>query len=264
MNTPQTSGGDNSLDKTVTRWSKIAALVATVATVVSGFNAMQVSRFETNFKQVEAERELNFRIYSSIASALESQDPKQILAVRGIVEAMASESIKPAFRQALEPAMQRVFNQEQLDVPTETVAATSTGGQSTSNGDDAGGGGSDSSGYSKGQSSTKLAWNDWDFDIFWCSSSGIEAEGLANQISYWLVKDGAKGRVRTRVLPDSINDRASYSVSGIEVRRSKNEAAMGQKLAQFVGNLSSFKDLKVTEKTSNQNTPWYISVFVCP
>ena len=251
----------NDKTDTVTRWSKIAALIATLATIVSGFNAMQVNRFESDLKKVQAERELNFKIYSSIADALESGDPKRVLAVRGIVEAMASDSIKPAFRQALEPAMQRVFEQEQLallndthDGPPPVLPAPVTAPPMTEMPipDD------------MPEPKASLAWNDWDFDIFWCASAGVEAESLANTITYALKKDGAKGRIRARVLPDSVNQRSAYGAWGVEIRRSDNEAAMANKLASFAETLPAFEQLTIRQKTTTQDTPWYISMFVCP
>lgn len=246
----------------VTKWSKIAALVATLATIVSGFNAIQVSRFETDLKQLEAERELNFRIYSSIADALESGDHKRVLAVRGIVEAMASESIKPAFRQALEPAMQRVFEQEQLEVAliSEKHSSSESNGESSQppNIVTTPTPTEDEGGHQDGN------WEQWDFDIFWCASSGVEAESLATKIVYALKKNGAEGRIRTRVLPDSINRKKSYRASGLEIRRSANEIAMGNKLAAFIQTLPGFEDFQIKEKLTKQKTPWYISAFVCP
>ncbi|MFT5674253.1 MAG: hypothetical protein ACI808_000168 [Paraglaciecola sp.] len=230
----------------VDRWSKIAALVATIATVFSAYNAIKVSSLEADFKQVEAERELNFRIYSSIADALESGDEKRVLAVRGIVQAMASESIRPAFLQALEPAMQRVFAQEELEVASSTIAQ-------------------------KGNASiepksitTDGSWGEWDFDVFWCASSGIEAENISSKIVHGLINAGAKGRIRSRILPDTVNQRRGYQVTGFQIRRSDNEIEMANKLNKFVTSLPDLENITIKEKLTSQKTAWYISIFVCP
>ena len=230
----------------VDSWSKIAALVATIATVFSGYNAVKVSDLEANLKQVEAERELNFRIYSSIADALQSGDDKRVLAVRGIVEAMASESIRPAFLQALEPAMERAFAKDELVVtsstigqkanaPNEPLSATSDG-----------------------------SWGEWDFDVFWCASSGVEAENISTKIVYALVNAGAKGRVRSRILPDIVNQKSGYQVTGFQIGRSENEIEMANKLKEFVSSLPGLENINIKDKLTSQNTAWYISMFICP
>jgi hypothetical protein len=237
-----------SLEKvtSIDKWSKIAALVATIATIFSAYNAIKVSSLETDLKQVEAERELNFKIYSSIADALESGDEKRVLAVRGIVQAMASESIRPAFLQALEPAMQRVFAKEELAVTSPTIAQqtnASTESQSIT---------------------TDGSWGEWDFDIFWCASSGVEAENISSKIVYALENAGAKGRIRSRILPETVNQRSGYQVKGFQIGRSENEIEMANKLKEFVTSLPGLENITVKEKTTSQKTAWYISMFICP
>ena len=109
-------------------------------------------------------------------------------------------------------------------------------------------------------------WGDWDFDIFWCSSSGPKAEVQAKLIGEQLVAEGSKGRVRIRELPDSINAKSGYQVDGYAIRRNSNEkeAATALKLLaeqalEKNGNKSTF-NLSLTR----QSTPWYISAFICP
>jgi hypothetical protein len=237
-----------SLDKvsSVDTWSKIAALVATIATIFSGYNAIKVSSLEADLKQVEAERELNFRIYSSIADALESGDEKRVLAVRGIVQAMASESIRPAFLQALEPAIQRVYAREELEVAATTgspKATTATEPPSVP---------------------ADGSWGEWDFDVFWCASSGVEAENISSKIVYALKQTGAKGRIRSRILPDTVNLKSGYQVTGYQIRRSEDEVEMAGKLKQFVTTLPDLEGISILEKLTSQKTQWYISMFVCP
>ncbi len=252
----------------IERWSKIAAFVATLATILSGLSAFQVSRFETKLKEVQAERELNFRIYTSIADALESGDPKRVMAVRGIVEAMASDNIKPKFLEALEPAIVSVYEEEQLALietrpidesvddedtaspealPDEEVEAPTPGPTPA-----------------VAEGTTSIPWGDWDFDIFWCAGGGLNAENDANKIRAWLQRDGAQGRIRTRILPSSINQQAGYKVKGYEIRRSTEEAGMANRLETFLRNIEGVGKYPWVQRTTTQNTPWYISVFICP
>ena len=259
---------DNPSEKnmaTVERWSKIAALVATLATILGAINALQVSRFDAQLKQAQAERELNFKIYASIADALESGDPKRVLAVRGIVDAMASDNIKPKFLEALEPAIVGVYEEEQISAmarssarsaiePRPTVDAKSLGGEGEAPPDPG----------AVNEAPVAPSWGDWDFDIFWCANSGVEAENLANKIRSWLINDGAKGRVRSRVLPNSVNAKSGFRVTGYQIRRSQQEVAMANRIERFILSIEGLEDLTLVQHVSSQNTPWYLSVFVCP
>ena len=78
--------------------------------------------------------------------------------------------------------------------------------------------------------------------------------------------EGAKGRIRIRELPDSINAKSGYQIDGYAIRRNSNEkeAAVALKLLaeqalEKSGNRSIF-NLSLTR----QSTPWYISAFLCP
>lgn len=111
-------------------------------------------------------------------------------------------------------------------------------------------------------------WGEWDFDIFWCTGSGAAAKQQAELIAKQLLAEGSKGRIRIRELPESINAKAGYQISGYGIRRNNNkdetEAAGALKnLAETVLDKNGVKttfDVGI----SNQSTPWYISSFLCP
>ena len=252
----------------IERWSKIAAFVATLATLLSGLSAFQVSRFETKLKEVQAERELNFRIYTSIADALESGDPKRVMAVRGIVEAMASDNIKPKFLEALEPAIVRVYQKEELAVSQPRSEDTTPENKDTAAVDTLP---SEETGATTPEPAPVEAaeprsnpWGEWDIDIFWCADGSLNAENDANKIRAWLQQDGAQGRIRARILPSSVNQQSGYRVSGYEIRRSADEVGMANRLETFLRSIEGVGDHPWKQRTTTQDTPWYISVFICP
>ncbi|MDJ0657145.1 MAG: hypothetical protein QNJ40_23500 [Xanthomonadales bacterium] len=218
--------------------AKLAAVLGAVATVLVAINTWQVSQFETDFRQVESERELNFRIYQSIAESIESGNPQRIRAVRALVDALASEDLRDSFLSALETGEVQIYESQQ---------AVPAGGARTTD-------------------AVREKWGDWDYDIFWCSSSGSAAESQANAIVAAIQGEGAEGRIRARVLPDSIRATGSYSsLQDYEIRYEESE----RKRAEAVGaiaerTISIPGSFNLREIAPLKPTPWYISVFICP
>jgi hypothetical protein len=106
--------------------------------------------------------------------------------------------------------------------------------------------------------------NGWDYDIFWCENSGKTAEKSAQQIVNHLNDkkangDDSIGRVRVRMLPDSINEQPGYRISGNLIRFDKNEYQQAQALQQSTNEMIPFK-----LSLSRMNTKWYLSAFICP
>lgn len=108
----------------------------------------------------------------------------------------------------------------------------------------------------------------YDFDIFWCESSGPAARQAAEAVSSAITREGGKGRVRTRPLPDSRNRDPGYRHQGFAIRyNAPAERDIAQALSRIattasgtiLGGAPSF-----TPTPSAQQTPWYLSAFVCP
>lgn len=104
----------------------------------------------------------------------------------------------------------------------------------------------------------------WDYDIFWCEKSGESAEKSAQRIVNHLNEKKAKGddtigRVRVRMLPDSINEQPGYRISGNLIRYNESESKQAQLLKQSTNAIVPF-DLSL----SRMNTKWYLSAFICP
>ena len=113
-------------------------------------------------------------------------------------------------------------------------------------------------------------WEDWDFDIFWCDTSGAKAEGQAEVLREALVADGARGRIRTRVLLESVRKKNPdyLRADGYLVRIEEHERPIGEALSVFATRtLSLSEDIEIDPFVPNETikaTPWYVSVFLCP
>jgi len=111
-------------------------------------------------------------------------------------------------------------------------------------------------------------WGNWDFDIFWCTESGPNAKKQAELIGEQLVAENAKGRIRIRELPESINAKSGYQINGYGIRRNANkeETKTADALKKLAEKSLAEIDIKTSfnVSVSRQDTPWYISSFVCP
>lgn len=217
--------------------AKVAAVLSAAAAILVAFNTWQVSQFDTDLRQVESERELNFRIYQSIAEAVESGKSERIRAVRVLVDALAAEKLKEGFLSALETGDVQIFEVDQaLPLSADRSSAAA-----------------------------RNEWGDWDYDVFWCSPSGAAAEAQADALVAAIQKEGAKGRIRSRLLPDSIRQTDPYSSENqYEIRYEATE----EQQAKLVGDLAERtirgSHFDLLEIEPEKSTPWYVSVFICP
>jgi hypothetical protein len=108
-----------------------------------------------------------------------------------------------------------------------------------------------------------IKWGNYDFDIFWCEGAdSANNQVLATKIADLRAQDPkASGRWRLRPLPDAVNRRPGYNVSGIQVRvSSEDERPLAQ---QLIASIQKLGVAQATIKPTVQKTPWYLSVFVC-
>jgi hypothetical protein len=81
-------------------------------------------------------------------------------------------------------------------------------------------------------------------------------------IAKQILSEGAKGRIRVKELPDSINAKSGYRVNGYVIRKNNSEIDIAKALKKL-GDLTLKKNV-FTWQTTLQDTPGYVSVFVCP
>lgn len=115
-------------------------------------------------------------------------------------------------------------------------------------------------------SAEQVAWGNYDFDVFYCD--GIpNSEGLRKVaeklVAFKELDAKASGRWRVRPLPATVNARPGYQIRGYEIRYSSNdEKPLADKLKVQMVNSLKLPDVYV--KSVSFQTPFYISVFVCP
>lgn len=116
------------------------------------------------------------------------------------------------------------------------------------------------------QAANAPRWSNYDFDVFWCEA-GADPEARKEQagsIAALRAADpNAAGNWRVRPLPEHINARVGYQVSGYQIRYSSDdELPFAQALRQQIMEKLSGVDPQIVRTA--QESKWYLSVFVCP
>lgn len=225
---------------------------------LSKINA-QVTLDREEREERESNQQFNLKIYEIVTASLEEKNAKKQEAAQAFVVVMVEEPLRSSLlnvlKQGGDPEVQKNIGQileaekkfkEAIDTQTQVTVSPDT----------------------QGLISPSYQWGDWDFDIFWCAGAGSAAKQQADLIGKQLLAEGSKGRIRIRELPESINAKAGYQISGYVIRRNNNkqetEAAGALKdLAESVLDKNGFK-ATFSVGISYQNTPWYVSAFVCP
>lgn len=197
----------------------------------------------------ESNQKFNLRIYDIVSESLEQKDEKKQEAAKAFIVVMVDEPLRTSLlsvlEQGAEPAVQKKinkilaaetqFNEQLAELPQKQA-----------------------------DSQPSYTWEAWDFDIFWCSSSGEKARNQARLIAEQLLAEQAQGRIRVRELPASKNAQSGYKAAGYEIRRNSNEVEVAEALAKL-GNLVLQADkINFNFRTTTQPTPWYVSTFICP
>jgi len=248
----------------------LTPLSAVIAALFAAWTNFSVSDVQQKLKQQELalttltternvrklDEDLTFKVYEAVTTSLKSNDLKQQQAASALLQFLATEPLRTQLLQVfgasqttapeVRQAVEKVLQEEQkfaIDnaVVLQQVAAKAADAPSPAR---------------------VLPWNDWDVDIFWCQRSGQAAAESAAAIAKELTVQGAKGRIRARVLPDSVNAKAGYRVSGYAIRRDRNEVAQANALKALAEGVVQSSQFEIVQ--SNQATSWYLSAFVCP
>jgi len=209
---------------------------------------------ERNVRKLD--EDLTFRVYDAVMASLKSNDEKHQQAATALVDNMVSEPLRtklllvfgasqttvPEVRQAVEKVLkyEQKFNMESATLQQAAAPEPAAAPPAT----------------------RASPWSDWDVDIFWCERSGDSARASADAIVDALSQRGAKGRIRARLLPNSINAKSGYRVDGYAIRRDANEAAQADALKELAQRVVPSSQFEIV--TSNQATRSYLSAFICP
>jgi len=210
-----------------------------------------VKKSKEEREERESNQDFNIKIYDIVTKSLEEGNPKKQEAAKAFVVVMVEEPLRSSLlnvlKQGGDPVVKanigRILEQEEK---FQSKVSTTL--------------------EKKREDTPSYNWGEWDFDIFWCSTSGSVAKQQAEVIGEQLLAEGAKGRVRIRELPESINAKSGYQIDGYAIRRNSNEKETASAL-KFLSEKSlnnSGIQAEFSLGLTRQSTPWYISAFVCP
>lgn len=241
----------------------VVPLLTGVVAVGTFFLQQRVAGLDRELKEREASRqdvaetrlstaqemETRFRIYDAVVQSLESGDGrKQRVAASLVVSLLGADdslrtsllavlqdqgtaSVQQEVRQLYADATQ--FQQEQAQARAVPVKPAS---------------GAD--------------WKPLNVDIFGCEASP-NADVMAKRLEQTLREAGATGRVRARILSESINRSPGYRIAGHVIRAEAAEREAAEAL-KAVADPVLRGGGGFTVGLSRQATPGYISLFVCP
>mgnify|MGYP000695879556 CR=1 FL=1 len=242
---------------TVATATMVAWLNASISKVDSELKAqialvdIAVKEAQAEREKLRAEREFNFKIYDLVQQSLEEGNQQKQEVAKQFVLVMVDGELRQRLLGVLQEGgtpkikrdTSRVLAQErEFAIEQNTVLKTVR------------------------VQAPSFNWEDWDYDIFWCSSSGRIANTQASLIKQQMEKEGAKGRIRVRELYDSVNARSGYQISGYVIRRSENEVRQAgalKKLSEKTLVDNGYRAVFEQQMTS-QTTQWYLSAFICP
>ena len=260
---------------------RLQVIIGIVVTVAAAYSAWRIDTVGTSLKAVEIEiKAVEGKIKESEEKRAdrESIEKKQLLVYDAVVKSLESGDVK---RQSVSKALVTAMLEDPLRTELLTVLTTSTSPEIQKEAQativqertfkaEEGSIGLQFQNESKAEEGSvptqtqgkPSEWGDWDFDIFWCERSGEAAKDKAEKIARQLEVKGAKGRLRVRLLPDSINARPGYQHTGYVIRYNTKEVDQAN-------NLKKLGDQIVVHgaflpSLSHQPTPWYLSAFVCP
>jgi hypothetical protein len=238
---------------TVITAAMVAYLNFSVSKVESELKRREQEMREREEQRIEREslQAFNLKIYEAVTQSLQSANPKQQEVARALVIVMADDPLRTSLlnilkesgltdqtvRKQVEDVLEREqkFRSEEESIKEITLTSSST---------------SD--------------WKDWNYDIFWGEKSGESAKKQAEVMVGALKTQGAKGRLRVRRLPESINLRPGYQLRGYVIRHNLGEEKQANTIKKIGDQALSNYGAKFDITISQQATPLYISVFICP
>ncbi len=197
----------------------------------------------------ESNQKFNLKIYDIVIDSLEKKDGKKQAAAKAFVVVMVEEPLRTSLLSVLGQGAEPEVKKEVSKILSEEMRFKEEVSITPDRKEDI---------------QPSYSWEEWDFDIFWCASSGAVAKSQATLIAERLVAEKAKGRVRVRQLPESKNAQKGYRVFGYEIRRNSNESEVADALGRLSEGVLKNSKVKFTYRTTAQNTPWYVSTFICP
>jgi hypothetical protein len=226
-------------------------LVTILTAVMVAVLNNSVSKVESQLKERQEERaeresshSFDLKIYDKVITSLEEGDEQKQKVAQALVDVMASDSFRVKLMNALQKtAVDTVKKEVEKIIKIEHQYEA------------------EQRKLKRQESAVKTAttWQSYNYDIFWCDEYGDETKQTAEMLIKRLEEAGVTGRLRVRQLPESINTRKGYNISGAIIRRNDDEDDIAEMLAKVAFEMGI--DMEITR--SSQPTPNYISAFIC-
>ena len=214
---------------------------------------LELQRLEADRLERESMQKYNIIVLKEVKDSLAKDDPVVQKVVIGLLQSMPNQDLAQTWLKALEDSentsednkleARNVRQAIEYDIEQKQVTASPV--------------------QQALAPQASFNWADYDYDIFWCEGTDPWVRELAEKIVAQMTDEGAKGRLRVRMLPVKVNQRADFGIEGYEIQANGNEQDQAEALKrigdQVVGAEGSFKI-----GTSTQETPYYLSAFLCP
>ena len=252
----------------------IASAVSQQAAQLSAVKQAQdieIDRLKSILERREADVDLTHKIYDEFVEAIVDEKSNDVVRIdrlhavlvltAAIPDAQQREGMARAVKGAIERSPPQTEQVRQLveaaTFDAETAIARAGADQKAYQ---------DSAGSPLSPASNVPRWSNYDFDIFWCeagSDSALRRE-QADEIARLRAADpSASGNWRVRPLPEHVNTRVGYQISGHQIRYSSDdELPFAEALRRQIMDKVDGVDPKIVR--TGQESKWYLSVFVCP
>jgi hypothetical protein len=197
----------------------------------------------------QQEMETRFRIYDAVVKSLESGDArKQRVAASLVVSLLGvDDSLRTSLLSVLDAQGEPAVRTEVRQLYTEAARFQEDQAQLRA---------------AVVRPGTAGDWRELNMDVFWCETSP-NARRLADGVAEGLQRADAKGRVRVRVLSESINRSPGYRIAGNVIRAEAGERDAAEALKAVADAALRGAGGGFTVGLSRQSTPGYVSLFVC-
>jgi hypothetical protein len=237
-------------------WFSVAASLVLIVLVV--FLIVQISetknRLEAQMFEIEQTKEemcrmqtLNEKIYQTVVSSLEARDSTRQEVARALLTAMDDVPVREQLLHFMNESDLTVASVKKRINHILTVESTFEFEE-------------ESVPKHAGHTASE-EWKKWNYDIFFLEEKESDSV-LSNVIKAHLLENGYEGRIRVRVLPQSINMRSGYHVKVPEVRYNTWEKKGAEQVLQLLEGSAAAREVSFSLRTVSMNTPNYISIFV--
>ena len=212
---------------------------------------IQLKETESRLKEAESARKLSFDLYQEVKAILEKKEqaPRTEEALRVLIESLAEDPFRYKLLSVLAvgsateggkkaAAESSTFFRDEATLSSREAVLPTTSASPAGSG---------------------KSLTNYDVDVFYCADKQSTSEPVARRVVA-MKAQSETGRWRLRALPETVNQQPGYRIRSNEVRYNVPEESLQ---AEIVRDRLQSAGVQTTLRPAAQNTPWYISIFVC-